>query len=284
MQKKRKTGKHGSGRKPEKTKRKIPASTTHDRNRSGILFGIHAAGAAILNTKRHIHAVYVTAQAEKQIRPFFDQAKQAGLTRPAPVTVDKAQLDKMLPEGAVHQGIAVQAQDLHTPPLDKFCEEMPKNGTIRENIFVMLDQVTDPHNIGAILRSAAVFGAKALIVQDRHTPEITGTLAKSASGAVEHVPILRETNLARALAQLKDQGFLCAGLDERGKITIAEMTADENLSSYHGIVLVMGAEGDGLRRLTAENCDILVRLPAHGKIESLNVSNATAVALYELVR
>ncbi len=143
---------------------------------------------------------------------------------------------------------------------------------------MILDQVTDPHNIGAILRSACVLGADALIVQDRHSPDITGILAKTACGAAEHIPMIRVTNLARAMALLKSYDFWCLGLDERGSTYMADFTPPERTAC------VMGAEGKGLRRLTAETCDLLVKLPVFGAVPCLNVSNAAAVALYELAR
>lgn len=267
----------GRGSKPQKHHKSKPQKQCD-------LFGIHAVTEAVLNPKRHIHDIIVTQQGWKILEPAVQRAVKDGLKRPEPRMVEKHVLEDMLPDYAVHQGMGICAQNLHATSLEKFCESLEKNGDIRDNILVMLDQVTDPHNVGAILRSASVFGAKAMIVQERHAPDITGTLAKVACGAVEHIPVIREVNLSRSLELLKQHDILCVGLDERGQMTLADVTADQNLSSYSGIALVMGAEGDGLRRLTAENCDILARLPATGPIKSLNVSNAAAVSLYEMVR
>lgn len=143
---------------------------------------------------------------------------------------------------------------------------------------MVLDQVTDPHNVGAVLRSAAAFGALAVVVPDRHAPDETGTLAKSASGALERMPLVRVSNLVRALEQLKDGGFWIAGLAAEGTTTLAQAKLSGKTA------LVLGSEGEGLRRLTREHCDYLVRLPMTDAVESLNVSNAAAVALYELIR
>ena len=179
----------------------------------------------------------------------------------------------MLIRGAVHQGIALQADPLPEPSLDEIAHDAPANAVI-----VVLDQVTDPHNVGAILRSADAFGALAVVSTDRHSPDQGATLAKSASGATERVPFIRVVNLARALEELKRLEFWCLGLDASGTQTLAQA------KSPHRIALVLGAEGQGLRRLTAEKCDVLVRLPMTGAMPSLNVSNAAAIALYELRR
>lgn len=175
----------------------------------------------------------------------------------------------------MHQGIAVLAEHLESPGI----EDIGRLAQNRDHAVVMvLDQVTDPHNVGAILRSAAAFGALAVVVTDRHSPEETGTLAKSASGALEVMPLVRVTNMVRALEQLKEAGFWTAGLAGEATQTLAQA----KLSGK--IALVMGAEGEGLRRLTREHCDHLVKLPMSDLVESLNVSNAAAISLYELAR
>jgi 23S rRNA (guanosine2251-2'-O)-methyltransferase len=169
----------------------------------------------------------------------------------------------------VHQGLIAEADPLPSPAI----EELPDSG-----IVLVLDQITDPHNVGAILRTAAAFGVAAVITTARHSPEATGVLAKSASGALELVPIVIVQNLARALAALKDRGFLTVGLDSEAPDDLAATTLRRPLA------LVLGAEGRGLRQLTGATCDRLARLDLPGAIKSLNVSNATALALYIAAR
>ncbi|MCR6633253.1 MAG: 23S rRNA (guanosine(2251)-2'-O)-methyltransferase RlmB [Magnetospirillum sp.] len=177
-----------------------------------------------------------------------------------------------MPPGAVHQGVGALCEPLPAPAI----EDIARDGAQRDHAVIMvLDQVTDPHNVGAIVRSAAAFGALAVVVPDRHAPEETGALAKAASGALERLPLVRVTNVVRALEQLKEAGFWVAGMAGEAPGTLAS----QKLSGR--IALVMGAEGEGLRRLTREHCDFLVKLPMTGAVESLNVSNAAAVALYE---
>ena len=165
----------------------------------------------------------------------------------------------------MHNGLLVEADVL--PALD--IEDVAAEGTV-----LVLDQLTDPHNVGAILRSAAAFAVKAVVTTARHSPEATGVLAKSASGALDIVPMVTVPNLARALTELKERGFLTVGLDSEGETDLAAATLREPLA------LVLGAEGRGLRQLTRETCDIRARLDLPGAIKSLNVSNAAAVALY----
>lgn len=238
------------------------------------LYGQHAVAAALDNPNRKIRRLALTADAEKNWTETIEAARR---TRPLPGidVVDKPELERLLPPGAVHQGIGALCEPLPTPAI----EDIARIAADQPNAVVMvLDQVTDPHNVGAIVRSAAAFGALAVVVPDRHAPEETGALAKAASGALERMPLVRVTNVVRTLGQLKEAGFWVAGMaGEAGKTL-----ASQKLSGR--IALVMGAEGEGLRRLTREHCDYLVKLPMTGAVESLNVSNAAAVALYELVR
>jgi 23S rRNA (guanosine2251-2'-O)-methyltransferase len=171
----------------------------------------------------------------------------------------------------VHQGLAFKVQPLEGVALEDFAEPA-------EGIIVMLDQLTDPQNVGAIFRSALAFGAKGIVVQDRHSPVLAGALAKASAGATERLPCARVTNLSRALERLADLGWRAVGLDgSSGELL-------ENALDHRPTVLVMGSEGDGIRRLVAEHCDVLVKIPMPGGFESLNVSNAAAVALYEASR
>ena len=185
--------------------------------------------------------------------------------------VDGPALARMLPAGAVHQGLAFKVAPLEGVALDDIAE--PASGVI-----VMLDQLTDPQNVGAIFRSALAFGAKGIVVQDRHSPALAGALAKAAAGATERLPCARVTNLSRALERLADLGWRAVGLDGGAEQTLAQAL------DGRPTVLVMGSEGDGVRRLVAEHCDVMARIPMPGGFESLNVSNAAAIALYEAAR
>ena len=239
-----------------------------------MLYGIHPVAAAWTNPERQCRHLYGTPPALASFQPVLDSAKDMGLKRPAPVVTDRDAIERMLPPGAVHQGLALDSEPLPEVGL----EDVLIAAGDGPAALVLLDQVTDPHNVGAILRSAAALGAKGVIVQSRHAPEITGVLAKSASGAVEIVPLISETNLSRAIEQLRDAGFYVAGLDEAGAVSLAEAEFGER------IVLALGAEGEGLRRLVAEHCTELVSLPTEPPIGSLNVSNAAAIGLYEIAR
>ncbi len=245
------------------------SKTTHKRRRRGspvparsIIYGWHSAFAALQNRERTIHGIYATANAANRL-------VATGLSPSRLEIRDNRDIDRIAGDGAVHQGLVVICDPLPDRDLASLA------GT---RLIVVLDQVTDPHNVGAIARSAAAFGAAALIMTARHSPEETGVLAKAASGGLEHVPVIRVANLARALDQIADLGFLRVGLDSEHDETI------EAVDGVQSLALVLGAEGKGLRRLTKEKCDRLVRLDMPGPVASLNVSNAAAVALYALTR
>ncbi|MFT8591746.1 MAG: 23S rRNA (guanosine(2251)-2'-O)-methyltransferase RlmB [Acetobacter orientalis] len=231
------------------------------------LFGTHAVAAALANPARVFQRLLVT-EAE---HPVFAAAQEAGANlRIEPELAPRAKLDDLLGPEAVHQGVAALVKQLPNLSLEEALE--------RPGPVLVLDQVTDPRNIGAILRSAAAFGAACLVVQDRNAPEETAVLAKAASGALETVPMVREVNLSRAIEALQKGGCWTVGLDAGGGLL--------NGPSFEGrrVALVLGAEGKGLRRLTRESCDEVAGLYMPGDMESLNVSVAAAVGLYELAR
>lgn len=244
-----------------------------DANSSGgapWLWGHHAVAAALKNPNRKFVRLVATEEAAVELASMLGEASPID-----PQILNRDSIAKLLPPGAVHQGVALLAKTLKPWQLEDVIAHL---GEAERAIVVVLDQVTDPHNIGAVLRSAAAFGAVAVVLPDRNAPEISGTLAKSASGAVEHVPLVRVVNLNRALEQLKKAGFWSVGLAGEADATLAS----HKLTGR--VCLVLGSEGDGLRRLTREACDLMARLPTQGPVASLNVSNAAAIALYELVR
>lgn len=238
-----------------------PGRARRPEQNSGILriYGVHAAEAALANPHRKIRAIHATANAAQRIEPLL------GGKQPEVRTVTPKDLDRMLGEDTVHQGILIEAEPLAEPSIDDLREA---------RLLLVLDQITDPHNVGAILRSAAAFGVDALIMTARHSPPLHGALAKAASGALEHVPVVLVPNLARALGQIGDLGFTRLGLDSGGTSALEDYPATERLA------LVLGAEDRGLRRLSAENCDAICALTTFGPIASLNVSNAAAIALH----
>jgi 23S rRNA (guanosine2251-2'-O)-methyltransferase len=228
-----------------------------------IIYGVHPVAEALKNPRRKILSLKASKNAADRLA---EEITARGLT---PEIVHPNVLDRALGADAVHQGLLMEARGLSQPRLD----QIEKSG-----IVVLLDQVTDPHNVGAILRTCAAFNVTALVATARHSPEASAVLFKSASGAYEHVPFVKVTNLSRAMAELKDYGFRIAGLDSEAAVTITE------IDRAPPIALVLGAEGKGLRQLTRNSCDHLVRLEMNGPIKSLNVSNACAVALYALTR
>ena len=224
-----------------------------------VLYGVHAVREALQVKARKLLALYATAAAAERIAP---DAALAGLT---PQIVEGADLDRRLGAGAVHQGLLLEARPLPAKDLSDI-----EN---RSGIVLVFDQITDPHNVGAILRTAAAYAVDALVVTERHAPDFSGVLAKTASGGLEHVPIVADVNLARAMEELGEMGYLRVGLDSEGAASLEDMTLSRPLA------LALGAEGAGLRRLTREKCDLVARLDMPGAIKSLDVSNACAVAL-----
>ena len=235
-----------------------------------ILFGFHAVRAALKNPARTFHALYLTKSAEAELGDLVDRPDL-----PTPHIVSRQELDHMLSGDTVHQGLAAACAKIHTPKLLDMAEDLVKSGEEPLN-FMMLDQVTDPHNVGAVLRSCAAFGVKGLIMQKRNSCPVTGTLAKTAVGALEHVPIFYERNLSEVIKALRDLSFLAVGLDEGGTALKAFP-----LEQYPCRLLIMGAEGSGLREKTRKYCDQILSLQTYGPISSLNVSVAAGITLYE---
>lgn len=257
-------------RKPSHQSRESPresdAQDSPRRTRGRIrLFGLHTVAAALVNPRRRCRKlIAIAAAAEKLASQLSQPLKELNVNTKI---VTRAEINRMFPEDSVHQGILLEADPL--PRLD-----LNDALAARSDILVFLDQVTDPRNVGAVLRSAAAFGAGAVILTGRHAPGESGALAKAASGALDIVPLIRLANLASGLREAKTHGFWCIGLDPSGHDTLARA------SEYDRVALVLGAEGTGLRRLTREHCDVIARLAISGAVGSLNVAAAAAVALY----
>jgi len=257
----------GGGKSFEKGRKSAPrlASRPSWRDRDSgadgpaILYGWHTVSAALANPDRKIRKLLLT---ENAARRLTDENID---TRVTPEIVRPQLIDQRLGPDAVHQGMLAEADPLPSPDIETLKQE---------GIVLVLDQITDPHNVGAILRSAAAFAVKAIVTTARHSPEATGVLAKSASGALELVPLVLVQNLARALSALNERGFLTVGLDSEGSDDLAKVELREPLA------LVLGAEGKGLRQLTRETCAAVARLDMPGEIKRLNVSNAAVLALY----
>jgi 23S rRNA (guanosine2251-2'-O)-methyltransferase len=224
------------------------------------LWGRHAVAAALDNPRRKV----LRAWATRETAAFMQFPKDVALT-----LAEAPDLARLVAADAPHQGVVIEVEPLDDLWLDGLLHDAPERA-----VLLVLDQVTDPHNVGAILRSAAAFGAIGIVTQDRHSPPESGVVAKAASGALERVPWARVVNLARALEEIGEAGFWRIGLTGD-----AEMELKDALGPPR-VALVLGAEGPGLRPNTREHCDALARLPISDAIESLNVSNAAAVALY----
>ena len=224
-----------------------------------MIYGVHPVVEALKNPRRRFVSLLASKNGADRLAAEIPDLQMT------PKIVHPGQLDDRLGKDAVHQGLLLEAHALDQPRLD----QIEKSG-----IVVFLDQVTDPHNVGAILRSCAAFNVTALVATARHSPDGSGVLFKAASGAYEHVPYVRVTNLARAITEIKDYGFQVIGLDSEAETSIRPAAPP--------LAIVLGAEGKGLRQLTRSQCDTLVRLDFTGPIKSLNVSNAAAIALYAL--
>lgn len=233
------------------------------------IYGTHAVLAALDNPARRCQRLVATrAEADRLDTVPAVARRGIGIE-----VAERHEIERWLTPGAVHQGLALLTDPLDEPGLEA---ALPAPET--PSVVMVLDQVTDPRNVGAALRAAAAFGARAVIMQSRHAPPETGALAKAASGALEVVPLVRVTNLSRALKELQDGGFWCLGLAGQADGSLVEA----DLSGH--VALVLGSEGSGLRRLTIETCDQVARIPITGNVESLNLATAAAVALYEWAR
>ncbi|KAF0179718.1 MAG: 23S rRNA (guanosine2251-2'-O)-methyltransferase [Alphaproteobacteria bacterium] len=226
------------------------------------IWGVHAALAALANPARTVERLVASRNAADRL-PHGTKVE----------VLEPDAIDRLLPMGAVHQGLAVRCAPLEPEDLLDTCT--PPDG----RPVLVLDSVTDPQNVGAIFRSAAAFGARAIVMQDRKSPPLTGALAKAAAGAIEIVPHARVVNIARAIEELAEAGYVTVGLEGE-----ADMSLAQALDDLRPPVIVLGAEGAGLRDLVAKTCDVRARIPIAPHMESLNVSVAAAVALYEAAR
>jgi 23S rRNA (guanosine2251-2'-O)-methyltransferase len=228
-----------------------------------VLYGWHPVVEALRNGRRRPHRLLATENSARRL------AEELGALPLAPEIVRPDDINRLVEPDAVHQGLYLEAEALPSPTLDSL------SGT---RLVLALDQITDPHNVGAIVRSAAAFDVEAIVTTARHSPAATGVLAKAASGGLEHVPFLVVRNLAEALIALGERGFQRIGLDSSGEAKVDEVPLRAP------VALVLGSEGKGLRQRTRECCDVVCRLDMPGAIKSLNVSNAAAIALYAVAR
>jgi 23S rRNA (guanosine2251-2'-O)-methyltransferase len=230
--------------------------------------GKHSVKAALLNSKRQCYNLLATSNSIKELIGLYENHKNLRIS-----IVDSKIIADKFAKNTVHQNFALEVAPMQAIDLNDIIENPGQNSCI-----IALDQITDPHNIGAIIRSAAAFSATCVLATINNAPGETSTIAKSASGALEIVPFIKITNLVSSLKDLKNAGYWIIGLDGEAKETLHQMKLEGK------IVFVMGAEGSGMRRLTRQTCDFMARLPINGAVESLNVSNASAITLYEYFR
>ncbi len=239
------------------------------------LYGLHAVRAALANPRRKVKRTVLTARAAEEIG-----VKLLGRVRHE--IADGDTVARLVPAGAVHQGVALSCEPLGRRDLEDALLAPPRDAAHQpiagRRVVLVLDQISDPHNAGAILRSAAAFGVSAVVAQDRHAPPESGALAKAASGALDIVPVVTVVNIARTLEQLGELGFWRVALAGDGDAPLKDAAGTGD------IALVLGSEGSGIRRLVRERCDTSAFVPIDAAMDSLNVSNATAIALYELRR
>lgn len=227
-----------------------------------VLYGWHPVSEALRNPNRQFIKLLATENAAVRL------AEEVGELRIAPEIVKPGTITGLLGPEPVHQGLYLEAEPLEGPAFDALPDDA---------VLLALDQITDPHNVGAIVRTAAAFGVTAIVTTARHSPTVTGVLAKSASGGLEHVPFVVVRNLAEALIELGERGFTRVGLDSEAPETL------DAVGPKTPLVVVLGAEGKGLRQRTRECCDVMARIPFRGAIQSINVSNAAAITLYALM-
>ncbi len=232
-----------------------------------VLYGKHAVFSALNNPKRNIKHVLCTKENFQEIQKKHPHVKAK--------IVDKKEIEKLVGKDSVHQGFALLCDSLETYCIEDICN-MAEN--VHKCHVLILDQVTDPQNIGAIIRSAVAFGTLALVVQDKNCPPENGSMAKASVGLIEHLPIARVTNLSRAIEKLKNAGFWVVGLDGYATDTLSTFEKPQKTA------IILGSEGKGMRRLIEENCDYKIKIPMNNKAESLNVSNAAAIVLYEFYK
>ncbi len=240
-------------------------TTPDNKNQPLIIYGRHAVLSALSNPKRKIQKLLITAENRTEIEKLSSSVPFS--------IVDKKDFNKILPEDAVHQGFALYCNRLENYDIADLIEMAEDK---KRCCILILDQVTDPQNIGAIIRSCAAFDTLGLVVQDKNSPLESGAMDKAAAGTIEFVPIARVINLSRAIETLKENGFWVMGMDGYADTTI------DKINKNGKIAIVMGSEGKGMRRLVQENCDSSVKLPISSNVESLNVSTAAAITLYEL--